>query len=561
MSDIVEIQKKTKMLNLLYVEDDLSSREQLSMILNIFFAKVTVAEDGLSGWELYQKESFDLVITDINMPKMNGIELLKKIRLSNPFQKVIIVSAHDSGEYLLSAIRLGVNNFIIKPVEMEQFEGAISSVSTEIHNAKLKSYYQQELESEVTRKTEEIMKMAVTDELTGLYNRKKLNHMLSQSGEKVLMLLNIDNFDNINATYGYINGDLILQNIALFFETQKHLDATLFRLGHDEFAFLFLDTEITEVEKYAKDIQIIIRKHPIVYEHIIVKFSATIVLAEGKKDLLKDVHVAFKETRTIGKNLIGIYKKNSDMEIHQRNIQNCMHSLHDILDRGDIIPFFQPIINNKTKKIEKYECLARILNDGKIQMPALFLETAALSGMLTKLSRIMIDKSFDYFKDKKEEFSVNISEADLNEGYLGEFLKDAISKYSINPKRVVIEVLEGISANGAKKSLDQLMMIKSMGFQLAIDDFGAENSNFERVYHLSVDYIKIDGQFIKHIDTDPNSYNVAKTITDFSKSIGAKVIAEYVHSEAVYKKVLELGIDYSQGFYFSEAIQNIEEVN
>ena len=558
MIDIAKLKEKTKSLNIMYVEDDPNSREQLNTILEMLFARVTTAENGQEAWETYQNGEYDLVITDINMPKMNGIELMKNIKSANPTQKVIIVSAHDSGEFLLSAIREDVDNFILKPVEIEQFEGAIYKVATAIHNEKLQHYYQQELESEVENKTKELMQQAVTDKLTGLFNRSRLNMMLSQDGEKILMMLNIDNFDNINAAYGYDNGDLILQKIAYFLAENIHPNATLFRLGHDEFTFLFIGNEIDEVESYAKELQKKILQNPITHEEIIVKFTATIVLAQGEKDLLKNVHIAFKETRAIGKNRIGIYRYNPSIELHQQQILECMYILRDVLEKGQVIPYYQAIINNKTKKVEKYECLARIIYKNEVLMPQYFIETAEQMGVLPDITRLMIEKSFKYFKDRKEEFSVNISESDLNDGYLEEFLKENIVKFGIKPSRVVLEVLEGISSSGAQKNIDQLLDFKKLGFQLAIDDFGVQNSNFERVHRLKVDYIKIDGSFIMNIDKDINSYYVAKTIADFSKSIGAKVIAEYVHSKKVHKKVMELGIDYSQGYYFAEPLEQIE---
>ncbi|MEA3373568.1 MAG: EAL domain-containing protein [Campylobacterota bacterium] len=558
MNQIAELKEKTKTLTLLYVEDDPASREQISVILEMFFGTLTVAEDGCEGWECYQKSDFDLVITDINMPCMSGIELTQKIKSLNPLQKVVIVSAHDSGDYLLSAIRAGVDNFILKPVEMEQFEGVIKKVATAIHNEKLHQHYQNELEREVTSKTQELMQQAVTDDLTGLYNRKMLTMKLEKYGVKVLMLLNIDNFDNINATYGYGNGDLIMQKIAHFLKAHLHPSATLFRLGHDEFAFLFTTVKLGEAEAYARELQHLISQKPITHEAITVKFTATVVLAEGEKDLLKDVHIAFKEARAIGKNRIGVYRHDSGLERRQKEIQQSMHILIDALEKRMVVPYFQPIINNQTRRVEKYECLARIIHDGKVLTPGFFIETAELTGVLPEITRLMIEKSFEYFKNRTEEFSINISEHDLNDSYLDAFLEENIVRYGIDPSRVVLEVLEGLSAHGAEKSFDQLSAFKARGFQLAIDDFGAQNSNFERVHRLKVDYIKIDGSFIKQIDQDLNSYRVAKTITDFSKSIGAKVVAEYVHSEAVLQKVVELGIDYSQGFYFAEPSAEIE---
>jgi diguanylate cyclase (GGDEF)-like protein len=552
MNRLAELQKQTKLLSLLYIEDDPTSREQLVIILELLFGSVTVACDGQEGWEAYQKGTFDLVLTDINMPRMDGIEMSRKIKERNPMQKVIIISAHDSGDYLLSAIRIGVDNFLLKPLENEQFELVMQKAATAIHNEKLQHTYQEHLEQEVAEKTKELLRKAITDDLTGLYNRNKLNKELVEPGSKVLMLLNIDNFEHINATYGYGIGDVILKQIAHFLAEQLPQNATLYRLGYDEFAYLFTQMSLADAEAYAKTLQAAIMQEPIAYESNVVKFTATIVLAEGEQDLLRDAHIAFTETRQIGKNRIGIFHPDSQLCQHQKKIQHCMHVLSNVLRTRQVVPYFQPIIDNRTGKVAKFECLARILHNNAVMTPVVFLETAELTGMLPDVTRLMVEKSFDYFKTRTEEFSINISEYDLNDGYLEGFLQENIDCFGIDPSRVVLEVLEGISAHGAQKSLDQLIRFKQMGFQLAIDDFGAENSNFERVHRLQVDYIKIDGSFIKHIDEDMNSYRVAKTIADFSKSIGAKVIAEYVHSEAVQNKIMELGIEYSQGYYFAE---------
>lgn len=558
MSSLSELKLKTKSLNLLYVEDDSNSREQLKMILDMLFASVTIAKDGYEGFESYNSGKFDLVITDINMPRMDGIELMQKIKEINHMQKVIIVSAHDGGDYLLSAIRSGVDSFILKPVEIEQLESVLDKISTVIHNEKLQLIYKQELESEVENKTKELLNLAVTDELTGLFNRKKLNWMLQKSGEKVLMLLNIDNFDNINVTYGYSDGDIIMKEIASFLNEKKHDNSMLFRLGHDEFAYLYQNTTIDEVESYAKELQSLLQKNPIKYKDNLLRFTLTMVMAVGEKELLKDVHVAFKETRSIGKNRIGIYKPNSDLEANQHRIQKYIHIINYALSEKNIVPFYQPIINNKTLNIDKYECLARIKYEGKIINPSDFLETAELTGMLPMITRMMIQKSFHYFKNRKEDFSINISESDFNDEYLSDYLEENILRYGIDPNRVILEVLEGISAHGAKKSFDQIINLKSRGFKLSIDDFGAENSNFERVFNLSVDYIKIDGQFIKNMDSDLTSFNIVKTIAEFSKSIGAKVVAEFVHNQDIQKKVVDLGVEYSQGYYFSEPLEKIK---
>ena len=211
MGQLSDLKDITQMLKVLYVEDDLSAREKVGNILKLFFNKISVAKDGLEAWDIFQNDNFDLIITDINMPRMNGIELIKKIKSIKQNQKIIIISAHDRGDYLLSAIEIGVDNFILKPVQMEQLKSVIYKVSTFIHNENIEKFYQIELEKEVKNKTKELMHQSITDKLTGLYNRNKLQMFLAEHKNRVLMLLNIDNFDNINATYGYTDGDINLK--------------------------------------------------------------------------------------------------------------------------------------------------------------------------------------------------------------------------------------------------------------------------------------------------------------------------------------------------------------
>ena len=138
-----------------------------------------------------------------------------------------------------------------------------------------------------------------------------------------------------------------------------------------------------------------------------------------------------------------------------------------------------------------------------------------------------------------------------------EYLVNKAKEFNINKNRIVLEVLEGVGQISNSIILDKLILLKKLGFQIAIDDFGTMNSNFERVALLNVDYIKIDGKFIKNIDKDRKSFAIAKAITDFAKSIEAKVVAEFVHSNDVQKVVEELGIDYSQGYLFDEPTEDI----
>ena len=164
----------------------------------------------------------------------------------------------------------------------------------------------------------------------------------------------------------------------------------------------------------------------------------------------------------------------------------------------------------------------------------------------------MIDKSFQTMANKKYTFSINITEEDLSLNYLVDFLDEKLIQYNINPSRVILEILEGISSDGKKNHILQLKELKEKGFAVAIDDFGTEYSNFERVLDLEIDFLKIDARYIKDIHTNKKSYEITKAIAFFAKNTGIPCIAEFVHNEAVQTIIKELGIEYSQGYLFSE---------
>jgi diguanylate cyclase (GGDEF)-like protein len=554
-----DLKKITDKLNILYVEDEETSRLQLSEIFNILFQSVDTAFDGEDAFEKYQLKPYDIIITDINMPRMNGLELIKKVKTQNPLQNIIIISAHNNSDYLLNAIELGIDSFIIKPVKVEQLTQVLTKVANAIYNHKLSLRYNEQLELEIGEKTAKLAKQFITDELTGLLNRNALIKKHKNNKKKVIALVSIDNFDSINITYGYDNGDIILKEVANFLKEKISNDTQLYRISSNEFAIVTTSKSLDEMISFSKNLQNDVLQYKITFDDFSVKISVTIALAEGETNLLKNSHIALKEAQKIGKNRISIYQKDSPIELLQFRIQEYMPKLRHIIAQEYVVPYFQPIINNKTNKIEKYECLARVIDEDKrVQSPLEFIDIAELTGMIPDITRIMINKSFKAFMNNSYEFSINISEYDLNDGYLRDYLAEKLVEYNIAPSRVVIEVLEGISAIGAKKSLEQLMALKSDGFSIAIDDFGVQNSNFERVHSMQVDYIKIDGSFIKNIHTDKKSFNVAKTISDFASSIGAKVIAEYVHCKEVQDIILELGIDYSQGYYFSEPLKELQ---
>lgn len=392
--------------------------------------------------------------------------------------------------------------------------------------------------------------MAYHDPLTNLYNKSYLQTILKTQDDKTLILLNINNFSYINTAYGFDIGDEILINVSRILENNFEIDS-LYKINSDEFALVF-NKRIAIAEKIL-EIQNFFMKNLINIEKIKLNITFSYGAVSGKNNLLRKAASALKEAKENGKNRFEIFEQNSNENYLKREaFINYTNLIKNALDNNQVVPFFQGIYDNNKNSITKYEALARIVLEDRIVSPYEFLEPAKLSGLLPEITKVMIDKTMKRMSNNTHEFSINITEDDLAEGYLNEYLDEKIALYKIDSKRVILEILEGVSSTGKKNHIKQLNLLKKSGFKIAIDDFGAEYSNFERILDLDIDYIKIDSKYIKDIDTNKRSYEIVKAISFFAKNVNIPCIAEFVHNESVQDFVKNLGINYSQGYYFSQ---------
>ncbi|MES0337648.1 MAG: EAL domain-containing protein [Candidatus Magnetobacterium sp. LHC-1] len=422
------------------------------------------------------------------------------------------------------------------------------------------------LENAVTQRTQELQQKAITDSLTGLYNRNRLIEDLkkNEDAEKSVLLINIDDFSQINNVYGMRIGDMVLKLVADILKKLTPDNAFLYRISGDEFLMMLISPQGNQPRQLANTLKDYVNNNNIniVGEELYIKITFTIGLDTNVDGVVvRHATVAVMEAREHGKNRVQVYSPDSQTEQRYKNNLYWANELKKAIERQDIIPYFQAIIDNSTGKPGKFEALVRMKDStGAIISPIYFLEPARKTGIFTSITKVMIDKSMEYFKDKPYEFSINITDFDFKEGFLLDYLEQRLRQHNIPPSRVVLEILEGISMKGTKDTIDQIDELSAMGFKIAIDDFGTEYSNFSRLLELHADYIKIDGSFIKGLVTDKNSRKIVKSITDFAHSIDTKVIAEYVHNKEVQEIVLELGIDYSQGYYFSEPVRDITKI-
>ncbi len=414
-----------------------------------------------------------------------------------------------------------------------------------------------------------------TDTLTELPNRRKLLVDIDKSSSPFVALINIDSFKEINDFYGNEVGDYVLRETAERLKKMSFQHSSLvYKMHGDEYAIL-MDLKAGSGECVKEDrlspIQNIFGKindANFQCDDIEINVRVTIGVSYydpsdnkveyAKNKVLNNADMALKQAKELGKSFAVFNESMGIKKEFEKNLFWAKKLKGAIL--GDRIkPYYQPIINNHNGKVEKYECLARMIDtDGKVVGPYSFLSIAQRVRLYHHITSAMLRKSFDAFSKKPYEFSVNLSVNDILNEETNHLIRQMLCENASLANRVVFEILESEGVSNYEPMLNFITDIKRYGCKFAIDDFGSGYSNFDHIIKLKVDYIKIDASIIKNLDQDNNSIIIAKMIVNAAKDLGISTIGEFVHSKGVYEKCLEIGVDYSQGYYFGEPQEFIE---
>ncbi len=401
-----------------------------------------------------------------------------------------------------------------------------------------------ELHNRVKEEIKQNIELLFIDSLTGTYKKSRFDIDKNLHRNEYVVMINIKNFSYINTLYGFKTGDKILKKTVEIIE--KILNRKLYRINADEFVFFS--------KEYEKEIDLINKQftsEPLNIESLSFRLHFTFAVVKNEsEDILRKLSIAQKEAKK------HVFKKYIFFEEPKKNINFIKFNtiLYDALytkKEASIIPYFQPIIDNNTLKPVKYEVLARLKNGKEVYTPFYFLEIAKSSGFLTNLTKEIIKKSFITAKENDIYISINITNEDLLIENFEQYLLECVKECGLNTQNITLEILENITSKDTLKSIEIIKNLKNKGFSIAIDDFGVEYSNFERISDLDVDFIKIDGKYIKDIHTNPKNYQISKAITEFAHAMNIEVIAEFVENEEIFNTIKNLGIHYSQGYYFS----------
>lgn len=551
---------------LLIVDDNDDSRLAIKAALrknNYTFFEAKNAQEGIL---LANEKIPDLIVMDLMMPGMSGYEALQQLKAKDETRHipVFIVTALGSMDEKITALEYGADELWSKPFDRVRFVEHVETLigMRQVHVKTTTQIIEQKerIDKVLHRQSEELIHYYYTDALTGFSNRGQLIKDTNGIEQAALLLLDINGFKDIVYFYGHETGDACLKAFALKIKQIFNGDNfTFYRVSGDIFAVLIKDND--DMEMLEGLIKRLIEMIDLLYfdcngHEIHIKI--TVGASMCKKELLISAEKALKRAKATGRTNLVFNEENTEFDSYEQNIF-WANKIIEAIANDNITPFFQPIVNNKTNKIEKYECLVRMMDkDGTVHPPFRFLEISKKSKNYAAITKNVIKKAFKRFENSTHEFSVNLSAKDMVDEVMAKNIYEQLENFK-GCNRVIFELLESEGIENYDAVYAFIKRVKEYGCQIAIDDFGSGYSNFIHLLRLKVDIIKIDGSLIRDLDKDENAKMIIETIVDFASKLNILTVAEFVHSELVHNTVKELGINYSQGYYIGEPKEDILE--
>ena len=526
-----------KNITILYAEDEKDLREVTHQILKGFTKKQYVAQNGQEGLELFKKyeNEIDLIITDVNMPILNGLDMIKEIKKINLNIPIIVATAFSNKEYLLEAIDIGVDKYVLKPIDIAKL---LQVMSQSLIYHELKDLY--------------------IDRLTNLPNRNKLKKDFDNYSMNLISLLDIDEFATLNDLFGEKIGDAILYELAVMLKNHfNENDFLIYRTGADKFAIIAKESNLDLDQFYniCKSFMDKIEKESIVIDDDEIDINITMGIAQGNGE------IAFKYSQRVIKyarkrlQKIMIYTDEFKLQQSFENNIKWIKQLKLGFKENLFQAYFQPIVNTKTKEVHKYEALIRyVTKEGTEFGPYSFLNIAKKTKLYPNIIKIILQDSFKLIKNKNKRVSVNVSFDDIANEETTAFIYETLEQNKEFTQFLEFEILESEEISDFNEVSKFISNIKKFGCIIGVDDFGAGYSNFNLLTLLDIDFVKIDGSLIEKINSSKDLEIIVNTIANFSKEFKVKTVAEYVSNEEIYNKINELNIDYCQGYYFDKPL-------
>ncbi len=423
---------------------------------------------------------------------------------------------------------------------------------------------------------QQIQHQACHDNLTGLLNRyefeKRLTHALeSAKGEGMhhaLCFLDLDNFKIVNDTAGHLAGDALLKQVAHLLGGHLRTRDSLARLGGDEFSLLLECCPIDKAAKITEELINTIRGLRFTWDGQIYEIGVSIGIAPITADsdtterLLSQADVACYAAKDQGRNQVVIYHAENGAPARRHSEMLQAAGLRDALEKNRFCIFAQPIkaLADGADNVKYYELLVRMLNEsGAILMPGTFIPAAERYNLMGAIDRWVIKTAIDQYSmifgtNALVRIAINLSGNSLTDNTLLDFVIEQVNKNGVSPDRICFEITETAAISNLTQATRLINELKSSGYSVALDDFGSGLSSFNYLKQFPIDYLKIDGSFMRGVVDGPIDQAMVESINHIGHVMGIQTIAEWVENDAILDRLKSIRVDYAQGYAIGRPI-------
>ena len=414
-----------------------------------------------------------------------------------------------------------------------------------------------------------LLRLANHDPLTGLFNRRRFSEELDRElrlasrsrARGALFFVDLDQFKYINDTCGHPAGDRLIKKVADRLVRSVGENGIVARFGGDEFAILTPGVSKREAAELAETILEDMRQLSHVEDEnvIHVHCSVGMTMIKGGEathdDLIAQADIACREAKTRGRNRAEFYKVSRREADQMAADVGWMRKLREAIDGDAFILRYQPVVEIASGETSHHEVLVRLrMDDGQIIGPDMFLPAAVRFGLMAEIDAWMVDHAIGAYSHYSQDepnlrIAINLSSNAFETENLSLYVASCLEKHNVRPDRIMFEITESLAVRHLTHVERQISALREMGCEVALDDFGKGYSSLGYLQQLSVDYIKIDGSFIRNLVKNPVDQKMVRLIAEIGREAGMKTIAEYVQGAPTFSMLAELGVDFAQGFY------------
>ncbi|MBE2295853.1 MAG: EAL domain-containing protein [Phycisphaerales bacterium] len=432
--------------------------------------------------------------------------------------------------------------------------------------------------TEIHRRTRQLEYDATHDALTGLINRAEFERRLERAlvsakqygARHALCYLDLDQFKNVNDTAGHAAGDELLRQINVILSGMFRERDTLARIGGDEFGLLLDNCPLDRAQFIAQNVIANIREYRFHWAGCIYQIGVSIGLVpitvetQSITQLLAQADVACYIAKELGRNRVHLYQQ-EDTEIGSRHEEILgAAGLRDALKRDRFRLYYQPIVPLASPNLRPthHEVLLRVAHKNhtyhhsELVLPAAFIPAAERYGLMSAIDRWVIQAAFREYApgigSTGTQITINLSGNSLGDESLLDFIEAQFVEHTFPPERVCFEITETTVIQNLHRTTQLVTALKSCGSQFALDDFGSGLSSFHYLKTLPIDYLKIDGSFVKDMIQNSSDCALVAAINQMGHTLGIQSIAKYAENQSIVERLRELGVDYAQGYFFGE---------